>query len=176
MTQRPTTTATGAARIRWRCCRFVQLRLRELQAIHIARQQVFVREQNCVFVDADGHDEAALHIAAWSPAHALPLAYARVLPPGCTYAEASIGRVLSTAAGRGTGLGREAVRRAIETATRHWPGQGLRISAQEYLRGFYTRAGFEAVGPIYLEDGIEHVEMFRPATGQAITGSSSGRC
>lgn len=147
--------------ITWRTCRFDDLSLRELQFIYMARQQVFAVEQACVYLDVDGLDEAAWHFAAWSPAHPVPLAYARLLDPGVKYAEPSMGRVLTTAAARGTGLGRALVRRVLERSAGVFPRQGVRISAQSRLEGFYREAGFEVVGEPYLEDGIPHTEMLR---------------
>lgn len=147
--------------VSWRSCRFDELTLRELQFIYMARQQVFAIEQNCIYLDADGCDEPAWHVAAWSEAQQMPLAYARLIDPGVKYAEPSMGRVITTAAGRGTGLGRELVRRVIELSWRVYPGQGLRISAQSRLEAFYGDAGFVIVGERYLEDGISHTEMLR---------------
>ncbi len=152
-----------ASSITWRECPFDGLTLRELQAIYMARQQVFTIEQNCIYLDADGCDEAAWHLAAWSAAEPVPLAYARVLPPGLKYAEASIGRVITTANGRGTGLGRELVRRAIALSGRVYPAQGIRISAQSRLEAFYQGFGFTIVGERYIEDGIPHTEMLLDA-------------
>ena len=146
----------------WRGCRFEALSVFDLQAIYMARQQVFSIEQQCAYLDADGCDEASFHLAAWSVGHKLPLAYARVVDPGCKYAEPSIGRVITTSVARGTGLGRELVRRAIAHCTRAFPGQGIRISAQTRLEGFYAEVGFAAVGAPYLEDSIVHTEMLRP--------------
>ena len=90
----------------WRWCRFDELSVFDLQAIYMARQQVFAIEQACAYLDADGFDAASWHLAAWSPESKVPLAYARVVHPGQKYAEPSIGRVITTAAARGTGLGR----------------------------------------------------------------------
>ena len=73
--------------------------MRELQHIYTARQQVFAVEQQCIYLDVDGCDESAWHLAAWSPVQREPLAYARVLDPGVKYAEASIGRVITIGAG-----------------------------------------------------------------------------
>ncbi|MBX3603799.1 MAG: GNAT family N-acetyltransferase [Piscinibacter sp.] len=143
----------------WRWCHFDDLSLRELHDILRARQQVFALEQNCVYLDVDGVDEQCFHLAAWRPGGREPLAYARVVPPGVKYAEASIGRVITTAAGRGQGLGRELVRRAVGHAAQIFPGHGLRISAQSYLEPFYGSFGFVIVGERYLEDGIPHTEM-----------------
>jgi ElaA protein len=151
--------------LRWRWCRFEALSPKELQDIYAARQEVFVIEQQCIYLDADGHDEAAHHLAAWSASHRLPLAYARVLDPGCRYPEASIGRVLTTGPARGNGLGRELMTRAIRHCIEAWPGTGIRISAQSRLERFYGGFGFAPAGPSYLEDGIPHTEMLLPQRG-----------
>ena len=153
---------TGAS-LRWRWCRFDALTVVELQHIYAARQQVFVIEQQCLYLDVDGHDEAAWHLAAWSDAHRMPPAYARLLDPGVKYLEPSMGRVLTTAPARGVGLGRELVRRVISASSDAWPGHGMRISAQARLEGFYRELGFEPVGTPYDEDGIPHLDMLRPA-------------
>jgi ElaA protein len=136
----------------------------ELARIYRARQEVFAIEQNCVYLDADEADEQSYHLAAWSAAQALPLAYARLVDPGIKYAEASMGRVITTAAARGTGLGRELVRRVLAAASELHPGQGVRISAQSRLLRFYSEFGFVAVGEDYMEDGIPHIEMLRHST------------
>ncbi len=137
--------------------------MHELQRIHMARQQVFVVEQDCVYLDADEADEVCWHLAAWREGAAELLAYARIVPPGVKYAETSIGRVITSAAARGSGLGRELVRRAVAQAEAIFPGQGIRISAQAHLARFYAGYGFVTVGNEYLEDGIPHIEMHRPA-------------
>ena len=130
----------------------------------MARQQVFGIEQQCIYLDADGYDEPAFHLAAWAPSDRMPRAYARLVDPGLKYPEPSMGRVITTAAARGTGLGRELVRRAVAHAAEAFPGQGIRISAQTRLVGFYAEAGFVALGEPYLEDGIPHTEMLLAAT------------
>jgi ElaA protein len=154
-----TEVATPRADLEWRWCRFDALGVRELQNIYAARQRVFALEQQCVYLDADGCDEEAFHLAAWSSRQREPLAYARVLDPGVKYEEASIGRVITWGAGRGRGLGREVVSRAIAAAAGVWPGAAIRISAQTRLERFYAEFGFVAMGAPYLEDGIDHTEM-----------------
>ncbi|MEP7302082.1 MAG: GNAT family N-acetyltransferase [Caldimonas sp.] len=149
--------------IEWRWRRFDALRPLELQKIHAARQRVFALEQQCVYLDADECDERSFHLAAWSALQREPLAYARLIDPGVKYAEASIGRVVTVGAGRGHGLGRELMVRALAEAARVWPGMAIRISAQTRLERFYAGLGFVAVGLPYLEDGIEHTEMLRAA-------------
>ena len=36
----------------------------------------------------------------------------------------------------------------------------IKISAQSYLKSFYSSHGFKAEGEEYLEDGIPHTAMF----------------
>jgi ElaA protein len=146
--------------IQWRCARLEGLSTLELHRIHVARQRVFVVEQNCPFQDADETDERALHLAGWAPDGTLR-AYARIVDPGVKYVEPSIGRVLTTAEARGTGLGRELLRRTLSIAGEAYPGLALRISAQHRLERFYAEAGFVSIGEPYLEDDLPHIEMLR---------------
>jgi ElaA protein len=151
----------SVASLSWRHARLDDLTPLELARIYRARQLVFSIEQNCVYLDADEADEHSHHLAAWSSEHALPLAYARLVEPGIKYTEPSIGRVITTDAARGTGLGRELVKRMLALSAELYPGQGIRISAQSRLKRFYAEVGFEAVGDDYMEDGIPHIEMLR---------------
>ena len=151
-----------AADLDWRVCRFGELSPIELARIYRARQQVFSIEQQCVYLDADEADELSFHLAAWSPAHAVPRAYARLVQPGVKYAEPSMGRVITSTDVRGLGLGRELVQRVIALNAAVHPGLGIRISAQERLARFYADFGFVGIGEAYLEDGIPHLEMLRP--------------
>ena len=154
-----TASPVSTSLLTWHFCAFAELSVQALERIYTARQQVFLIEQNCVYLDADGRDSTSYHLAAWSSAHSLPLAYARLVAPGVAYAEPSMGRVITAAAARGQGLGRELVKRLIDHAQTVYPCQGLRISAQSHLEGFYGEFGFAVQGERYFEDGIAHTEM-----------------
>ena len=154
----------GDLALRWAFVPFDALSARELQDIYMARQKAFAIEQQCAYLDADGLDELAHHLAAWSRLQREPLAYARLLPPHAKYAEASIGRVVTWGLGRGRGLGRELMTRALVHLAATWPGVAVRIAAQTRLEPFYASLGFAPVGPPYLEDGIDHTEMVRRAS------------
>ena len=158
--------AVPSGPVEWRWRRFDDLTVFELQNIYRARQQVFTLEQQCIYLDADGYDEPAFHLAAWAEGVREPLAYARLVDPGWKYPEASIGRVITAAAQRGTGLGRELLRRMLAHADGVFPAHGLRISAQSRLEGFYAAEGFRIVGERYIEDGIWHTEMVRAAVAR----------
>ena len=139
---------------------FHELTVDELYAILRLRQEVFVVEQTCAYLDCDDHDQRAIHLFTFAPAL---IAYARVLPPGEKFAEASLGRVISAKGARGTGAGRAIVLRAIEAIERRFGKVPIRISAQSYLARFYSELGFAREGAEYLEDNIPHIEMLRPA-------------
>ena len=141
----------------WRWFRFADLGVDNLHDALQLRARVFILEQG-PFLDIDGHDRNAWHLLGRDDAGAL-LAYLRVVDAAVKYAEPSIGRVVTTAAARGTGLGRELMRRALVLAGELYPGQGVRISAQSRLEAFYGGMGFAIVGERYLEDGIPHTQM-----------------
>lgn len=149
--------------LHWQCLRFEELTLSQLYAVLAARQQVFLLEQQCLYQDMDGLDQDAHHLIGWSDdSPTLRLcAYLRVLAPGVKFAEASLGRVLTTAAGRGTGSGRALLRRGIAETQALYPGAHLRIGAQQYLEAFYASFGFVTVSAPYDEDGIAHIDMLR---------------
>jgi len=151
--------------IRWQWSSFDQLTREQLYEILRMRQEVFTVEQDCAYQDADGKDPFAWHLCGWSDQSESPalLAYLRVVFPGEKYAEPSIGRVLTAASTRGSGLGRELMRRAMENTAREYPNTPVRISAQQYLERFYSGFGFERVSEPYDEDGIPHIEMLRRA-------------
>ena len=149
--------------LHWRFAPFDQLTVREVHDLFQARLGVFVLEQNCPFQDVDGLDPACWHLLGrrGSPAGGPLLAYCRLVPPGVKYEEPSIGRVLTTKEGRGTGAGRELMEEAIGRAEALWPGRTLRIGAQQYLEKFYGSLGFARASEPYDEDGIMHIEMLR---------------
>lgn len=160
----------------WQWLRFSELSADQLYEILRVRQKVFTVEQDCAYQDADGKDRYARHLAAWRANTDSPqlLAYLRVVIPGVKYAEPSIGRVLTAKSARGTGLGRELMRRAIAHTQAEFPGRAIRISAQEYLQRFYREFGFEQVSEPYDEDGIPHIEMLRrPRSATTETHCSS---
>jgi ElaA protein len=141
----------------WTDKKFDELTPVELYAILRLRSEVFVVEQNCVFLDMDNKDHASHHLMGWQGEELL--AYARIVPAGISYVEFSIGRIVSSPAARGQGIGRVLLNKSIQLAyALHGKGV-IRIGAQYYLRGFYESLGFLKASEIYLEDGIEHIEM-----------------
>ncbi|WP_287495990.1 GNAT family N-acetyltransferase [Pandoraea sp. CB10b_02] len=155
----------------WMCKSFDELGSALLYRILSARNAVFVVEQRCPYQDIDGRDPHSLHLVAQARDEANRLqiaAYLRLLPPGLAYEEASIGRVITTAAYRGTGLGRELLARAVAIAEMQWPETPLRIGAQAHLEAFYGGFGFVKASEPYDEDGILHIEMVRAAVSALV--------
>jgi ElaA protein len=147
----------------WTIKTFHQLTTTELYAVLQARQDVFIVEQNCPYSDADGIDEQCWHLCCWyeNAGNKKLLAYLRIVPPGVKFREPSLGRIITTAAGRGQGLGRTLVQRGIEECQRLFPESSIRIAAQQYLERFYSTFGFVPASEPYLEDGIPHQDMVR---------------
>jgi ElaA protein len=156
-TQQPPQTA-----VTWECFPFTTISAADLYAAMQLRQKVFVLEQKCLYLDADGVDRVANHLLGWHDLEGRRalVAYARLLPPKVKYAEASIGRVISHPDVRGTGVGRSLMNEAIRLVEATW-GREIRIAAQMYLERFYESYGFRRVTDPYLEDDIWHVDMRR---------------
>lgn len=142
----------------WHDRGFAELTAAELYAIVALREQVFVVEQACAYLDADGIDPHCRHV--WAQAGDDLHAYLRYVPAGAKYEEASLGRVVVAPAARGTGLGRALMRRALDD----YGDRLLRIAAQAHLERFYAELGFRTVSAPFLEDGIPHLYMLRDPT------------
>jgi len=142
----------------WFCKRFDELSALELYKILQLRNEVFVVEQNCVYQDCDYKDLNSLHLFAI--AHQDLAAYARLIPKGLSYTDASsIGRVVTSQKFRGKGLGATLMKKAIELIKSEFKDDLIYISAQSHLVKFYGELGFSIFGKPYKEDGIPHIEM-----------------
>ncbi len=147
--------------IDWQWKSFAQLSAPELYQILALRSEVFVLEQNCVYLDPDGVDQVAWHL--WAHDAGQMQAYLRVIPAGVKFAEVSLGRVLTHASVRGKTLGQALLGRGLHHIEQQYGKVALRISAQLYLERFYQGFGFQTCGEPHDEDGIPHVQMLRPA-------------
>jgi ElaA protein len=143
--------------IEWRYLAFDELSVAQLYAVLQLRSEVFVVEQACIFQDMDGADDLAMHLLG--TAQGALVAYARCFAAGIKFAEASIGRIVIRPCARGSGAGHALVDKAIACLLPPESGQPIRIGAQARLEAFYRRHGFEKNGPLYLEDGIAHIDM-----------------
>lgn len=149
--------------LEYTCLPFYQLSLDQLYDIMKLRQEVFVVEQNCPYLDADDKDQDSYHVIGVDTSGHIQ-AYTRLVPPGLSYKDyASIGRVVTSSSMRGKKTGKPLMQFSIDHCTKFWPGIDIKISAQTYIVKFYNALGFEEVGNPYLEDDIPHIAMLRKA-------------
>ena len=137
---------------------FNELTTVELHDILQLRSDVFVVEQDCVYLDIDGKDDKALHIIGFY--NDKVVAYARAFKPGDYFKQASIGRVVVQKAYRDKNYGYDIMNAAIEAVNKRFNENEIKVSAQSYLKRFYNNLGFKETGEEYLEDGIPHIAMF----------------
>ncbi len=136
---------------------FSELSLDELYELLKVRNAVFVVEQECPYQDLDDKDKNAYHL--WLHDDDGIVAYLRVLAPGVSFDDCSIGRVITIRRreGWGTALMKEGFRIAVEK----YHADHITIEAQVYARPFYENLGFVKCSEEFLEDGIPHIRMRR---------------
>jgi len=129
-----------------------------LYEILALRFQVFIIEQACLYEEIDFKDIKATHVYGKDSSGKL-IAYLRILEPGVSFEEVSIGRVVVQPDSRKNGIGNALMKVGLKAVRDIYGEIPIRISAQAYLEGFYTSLGFVAQSEIYLEDDIPHIEM-----------------
>jgi ElaA protein len=144
----------------WKFCSFDDLTKLELHQILILRQQVFVVEQNCPYLDADQKDINSHHLLGFDKNDNL-IAYLRLVAPGVSYDEMSFGRIVTIEKNRNVGLGKLLMFEGIRQSKLLYGTTRNRISAQSHLLSFYQKFGFTSTGKEYLEDDIPHTEMLK---------------
>ena len=146
-----------SSQLRWRFRHFDLYTAREWHAMLKLRASIFVVEQGCPYLDPDSKDPECWHLEAFLDGSLV--GGMRIVPPGISYAEVSIGRVVIANEYRGLGWGRELMIRGIACSRSLWPNTGIRISGQGYLQEFYHSLDFVTVAGPYLEDDLPHFEM-----------------
>ncbi len=142
------------------------------------RQEIFVVEQKCVYLDADGLDMEAYHFLGRDENNDI-ISYLRIVPPSSVDNFVRIGRVLVRLDSRGQGVASELMAEALKRIKVIYPGQPIKLSAQIYLEKFYASMGFAKISDTYDEDGIEHVDMVREAGSEKdgrTVASEEGGC
>jgi ElaA protein len=146
-------------KIQWKIKPFETLSTNELYDILRLRSEIFVVEQNCVYLDLDGKDKLALHL--FGEFEGKIVAYTRLFKAGITFDNASIGRVVVAANYRDRKWGHDLMRESIAGIQSHFGESKITIGAQLYLKKFYESHGFVQTSEMYLEDDIPHIEMKR---------------
>ena len=143
----------------FRVAGFKELNLDTLYSILRLRSEVFVIEQQCIWLDIDGHDKDAIHI--WSVDENTVTAYSRIFKPGNYYPEASIGRVVVHTGYRLKGAGRKLMAYSIDQVYATWGVFPIKIMAQSYMRSFYESFGFVVCSDEFDDFGIMHYYMIK---------------
>jgi ElaA protein len=140
-----------------------ELSIDELYAIVRIRCEVFYVEQRIDEQEFDDRDREPATRHYWIADEAGVAAYLRTIvdpEPGYRDARHSFGRVVVRGDRRGEGLAQKLIHAVLE---RH-EGGALFLHAQEYIAPLYRKYGFESAGEPYVEAGLPHVMMYRPAT------------
>ena len=145
--------------LKWKIKPFEALNVNELYDLLKLRSEIFVVEQNCVYLDLDGKDKKALHLIGEYDNKIV--AYVRLFDAGISFDNASIGRVVLDADYRDRKWGHDLMREAISAIKSNFNKEKITIGAQLYLKKFYESHGFVQSSEMYLEDDIPHIEMIR---------------
>jgi ElaA protein len=146
--------------LRWVTKTFAELTVDELYAILRLRSEVFVVEQNCIFLDLDNNDQKAFHTIGFIGEEVV--ATTRLFDKDIMYdGYQSIGRVVGSPRHRGLGIGKALMQYSIQECERLFGKGPIKIGAQLYLKKFYNEQGFEQSGEVYIEDEIDHIPMIR---------------
>ena len=137
---------------------FNELSLDDLYAILNLRQKVFVLEQDCPYIDADYSDQDAFHLLGYKDNDLV--AYLRAFKPGIKYEGSSLGRIVTEINSRGLGVGKKIIKEGVKFLKKEYPDNEIIISAQHRLEDFYIDLGFTSRGEVYLEDDIDHIQMY----------------
>ena len=131
---------------------FNELSARELYEIVRARQEIFLMDQRIICRDFDGVDYDALHCFLWEDGKVV--AYMRAF---MVDGEIHLGRFLTVR--HGEGLGRRLMELSLPEVKERFGDLPISFHAQRHAEGFYKKLGFVTVSDVFLEEGIEHVEM-----------------
>ena len=134
-----------------------QLSREEINEIFSLRSEVFIVEQECAYQDVDGKDEIADHVMLHIDNELV--GYTRVFPKNTYFKEASFGRAVVKKTHRSQGFGHLLVEKSLKHL-KEKKQSPIKISAQSYLKNFYSSHGFIAKGEEYMEDGIPHTAMY----------------
>lgn len=137
---------------------FNELTTRELYEILKTRQEIFIIEQDCPYMDIDDLDLDAIHVFSKNEEGRVTSCL-RVFMRDEESKTAQIGRVVTLT--HGEGLGGELLHEGVNVALNHYKAEKIYLEAQTYAIGYYAKEGFRVVSGEFLEDGIPHVKMER---------------
>lgn len=142
---------------------FSELSVDELYEILKTRQEIFIIEQDCPYMDIDDLDRDAMHVFTVREDGRVTSCL-RVFMRDEECRTAQIGRVVSLEHGKG--LGGLVLHEGVRIAKDHYKAKKIYLEAQEYAIGYYAKEGFRVVSDVFLEDGIPHVKMELELNGE----------
>lgn len=137
-----------------------ELSTEEFFTLFQLRQQVFVVEQDCVYLDMDEIDRNAVHLLVQDNNDEKVVATLRIFAGKNNYWH--IGRLAVAIEARKRGVAREMMERAVAWIKEQKDVKGVEISAQSYLFDFYRSLGFQKSSEEYVLDGLPHLDMILP--------------
>ncbi|OON37115.1 GNAT family N-acetyltransferase [Izhakiella australiensis] len=145
--------------LEWQDLHHREFTTHQLYALLALRNQVFIVEQNCPYLDIDNLDLQGDNRHILGTLEGNIVACARILAPEGQNKPVKIGRVIVSPSLRGLRLGQQLMAQAMDSCQKHWAQRTVFLSAQAHLQHFYGHFGFQAVSEVYLEDGIPHIDM-----------------
>lgn len=125
----------------------------EMPRIRAIRFEVFVDEQKVpAELEMDDQDAVSRHVLAYCGDEAVG--------PGRLLSDGHIGRVAVKASWRRKGVGEALMKSLIQMAESARFPKAL-LTAQTQAIPFYEKLGFEVSSGVYLEAGIDHVDMVK---------------
>lgn len=137
---------------------FNQLSLEELYLILKIRQEVFIVEQKCFYLDCDDLDQKSIHFLGYLDG--VLVCYLRVI----NNEENNLwilGRILVSKKYRSLGLGIDLMNKTLKYLENKNSNYSLEMSAQTYLIDFYKKFDFKTLGNEYLDAGVSHIKMIK---------------
>ncbi|MCH3904349.1 MAG: GNAT family N-acetyltransferase [Lactobacillus sp.] len=141
----------------WQCKQFSQLTTNELYQILYLRTATFVVAQHRIYQEVDNIDQTAWHLFKTDESGTV-IAYARIFTINHGQ-EVSFGRVVTSPAVRGQGVGGQLLTKIMAFIKQHFPGKKIVIEAQVQVTGFYRRENFTTFGKPFIYKSTPHIKM-----------------
>ncbi|CAH1855924.1 GNAT family N-acetyltransferase [Convivina praedatoris] len=140
----------------WKIKKMAELTAEEFYQILKLRIDTFVVAQQRIYHELDDNDPQASHVFYQAEDVNQVNAYARVFIEDD---HITFGRVVTSPATRGSGLGAKLVKQILQLCSQQWPGKTIEIEAQEQVVGFYEKFNFISEGEPFIFESTPHVTM-----------------
>lgn len=135
--------------------RFSELTTTELYEVLKSRAEIFVVEQEIIYVDMDNIDYNSLHCFIEKDDRVI--AYLRAFYDENDKDKVWIGRVLTLE--HGHGYGSFLLEQSLQVIKEKLPCKKIVAHAQKHALTFYQRFGFKVTSEEFLEEGIAHIAI-----------------